>query len=248
MKTGHTGKLETIHPPPPGKVQISGILLSLCLFLCNYLVFGNLIKPRMHSASPLGEQMASAGSPTYPAFSTTLNSKTLSEFKKREHVRTLVLQNFPEISLPERTKLFEVIYNQSLALGIDPYLTLSVIATESSFRQEAISWAGAYGLMQIKLITAEEVAAELGIPWKGEQTLFDPVVNITLGLRYLANMKERFGNMSDALTAYNYGPQYVVSCFSSGKRLPDKYIKKIAGHLQRYGVPASGFIYPENRA
>ncbi len=121
-------------------------------------------------------------------------------------------------------------------MDIDPYLTLSIIATESSFRRKAISWAGAYGLMQIKPITAEEVASDLGIPWEGTKTLFDPVVNITLGLKYLSNLKKRFGNMNDALTAYNYGPQYVVSCLRKDKKLPDKYVKKIEKHLERYGL------------
>jgi soluble lytic murein transglycosylase-like protein len=227
--------------PGASKAWCSGIFISMILFLSNYLVFQNLIQ-RSPALLHEDQQQESVHSTQASLSRASLSLNALEEFKKREHIRTLVFQNFKGVPFNERAKLFEAIYNQSMEMGIDPYLTLSVIATESSFRRTAISWAGAYGLMQIKMITAEEVASELGIPWEGEKTLFDPVVNITLGLRYLANMKKRFGNMSDALTAYNYGPQYVVSCLRSEKTLPDKYVKKIKGHLSRYGLNASGFM------
>lgn len=227
-------------------VWVSGIVLSLALFLANYFVFQNLIQ---QPSLPLGMSHPSGSVLSKPSPSPwiALSRESLEEFKKREHIRTLVYQSFKGISLKERTRLFEVIYNQSLEIGIDPYLTLSVIATESSFRRKAISWAGAYGLMQVKPITAEEVSTDLGIPWQGKETLFDPVVNITLGLRYLAKLKKRFGNMSDALTAYNYGPQYVVSCLRNEKSLPDKYVKKIQRHLKRYGLNTSTFMTMENQ-
>jgi hypothetical protein len=241
-------KKETTHPHRGLKIWVSGIFLSLVLFLGNYLVFQNLIqKPLIPNISfdyHVGKVTSSPLS--FPV--TTLSYNDLEEFKKREHIRTIVFKNFKGISLKERAKLFEVIYNQSLEMGIDPYLTLSIIATESSFRRKAISWAGAYGLMQIKMIAAEEVAAELGIPCNGKETLFDPVVNITFGLQYLAKLKKRFGNMSDALTAYNYGPQYVVSCLRNDKKLPDKYVKKIEMNLRRYGLNSAEFIGFDNQA
>jgi len=215
---------------------LSGTFITVVLFLFNYLVFQNLVD--RSEISPVftfphaGRVLSSPAS----LQRIDLNPESLSEFRKQAHIRTLVFQNFREFPRKERSELFQVIYNQSREMGIDPYVTLSIIATESSFRKKAISWAGAYGLMQIKPITAEEVADEIGIPWRGERTLFDPVVNITLGLRYLAKLKKRFGNLSDALTAYNYGPQYVVSCLKRDRRLPDKYIEKIKRNLRRYGL------------
>ncbi len=220
------------------KTWISGIILSLALLVANYLVFQNLMQTP--APSPIqdynGKEVFSpiAAAPVSP-----LNLSTLEEFKKREHIRTLVFRNFKGFPYKERAVLFEVIYNQSRQMGIDPYITLSMIATESSFQRRAVSWAGAYGLMQIKPIAAEEIAPDAGITLEGEETLFDPAVNITLGIRYLAKMKKRFGNISDALTAYNYGPQYVVSCLRNDKRLPDKYVKKIERNLLRYGLNTS---------
>ena len=229
------------------KVFISGTLLSLTLFVANLVVFQNLLQGPVFGKSNIKNQMGSKMSHPIITTNAAISKERFEEFKKREHIRTIVYNNFKGIPFIERGKLFEVIYEQSQKMGIDPYLTLSIIATESSFRKNVISWAGAYGLMQIKVITAQEVAEELGIVWEGKETLFDPVVNITLGLRYLANMMKRFGNMSDALTAYNYGPQYVVSCLRNDRELPDKYVKKIEKNLSRYGLNAAGLIYKENK-
>jgi len=228
------------------RIWIGGTLLALSLFVANYLVFNNLIKrpgSGLSHTAPSLVALAPTSLETDPNF-----GQSLSEIKKREHIRTLVFQNFKGSPLKERAELFEVIYHQSRAKDIDPYLILSIIATESSFRKRAVSWAGAYGLMQVKKITAEEVASELAIPWKGEATLFDPATNITLGIQYLAKMKARFGNMSDALTAYNYGPHYVASCLRNEKRLPDKYVRKIKRNLTRYGLNAVQLINTKSTA
>ncbi|MDX1765177.1 MAG: transglycosylase SLT domain-containing protein [bacterium] len=229
------------------RIWIGGTLLALSLFVANYFVFNNLIQRprsvRSHTPHSLVDLAPIISPKTDPQF-----GQSLSEIKKREHVRTLVFQNFKGSPLKERVALFEVIYHQSRAKNIDPYLTLSIIATESSFRKKAVSWAGAYGLMQIKKLTAAEVAGELGIPWEGEATLFDPATNIKLGIQYLAKMRARFGNMSDALTAYNYGPHYVASCLRNEKRLPDKYVKKINRNLTRYGLKAAQLVSTEGTA
>ncbi len=224
------------------RIWLSGIFFTMVLFLANYLVYQNLVEAPTQFSSILQKHLGTRLIAVSEAALPDPDLATLQELKKREHVRTLVFQNFRSVPLRERSQLFDVIYYKSVEMGIDPYLTVSVIATESSFRKNVISWAGAYGLMQLKVLTAEEVAGDLGMPWEGEESLFDPVINITLGLTYLAKLKKRFGNMSDALTAYNYGPQYVVSCLRSDKALPDKYVKKIEKNLKRYGLNTQEII------
>ena len=220
------------HGPGMHKVWISGMVLSFMLFLANYLVFQNLIQePEESSCMQHHQGNVMTTSPPQPV--AYLNFNDLEARRKREHIRTLVLQNFKELPENLRLKLFDVIYEQSLALGIDPYLTLSIIATESSFRERSVSCDGAYGLMQIKPIMAEEMACKLGIPWQGEETLFDPVLNITIGLQYLADLKDRFGDMDQALVAYNCGPEYVITRMKSEGKLPGKYIEKIKRNLEQ---------------
>jgi soluble lytic murein transglycosylase-like protein len=230
-------------------IWINGTLLALALFIANFFAFQKLVQRDVYPASPVADHIATKVMPSaVEANPNPLNYDSLSEIKKREHVRTLVFQNFRDVPFKERAGLFDIIYKQSRTMGIDPYLTLSIIATESSFRQKVISWAGAYGLMQIKEVAAQEVSAELGIPYKGEESLLDPETNITLGLRYLAKMKKRFGNMHHALTAYNYGPHYVASCLRKEKSLPDKYVRKIKRNLSRYGLNAGEFIGSNKQA
>ena len=83
-------------------------------------------------------------------------------------------------------------------------MILAVIDTESDFRPDAVSPAGAVGLMQIMPETfawmREEnmIAAEDG-------ALFDPEVNIRCGACYLSYLFGRFGAWPEALAAYNAG-------------------------------------------
>ena len=80
--------------------------------------------------------------------------------------------------------------------GVDPKLIKAVIAAESSGKENAISNAGAKGLMQIMDTTAEEL---------GIQNVFNPTENINGGTKYLKNMIDKFGNTELGLAAYNAG-------------------------------------------
>lgn len=86
--------------------------------------------------------------------------------------------------------------------GLDPALIRAVIQTESSFRSNAVSGAGALGLMQLMPGTADAL---------GVTDPFDPYQNVMGGASYLAKQLQRFGDVRLALAAYNTGPGRVAS-------------------------------------
>jgi soluble lytic murein transglycosylase len=87
--------------------------------------------------------------------------------------------------------------------GLDASLVAGVVHAESKGNPTAVSRAQAYGLMQLRIPTASEVA---GRPVTVEE-LFDPAFNLDLGCRYLRRMLDRFDdNVLLALMAYNAGP------------------------------------------
>ncbi len=78
---------------------------------------------------------------------------------------------------------------------------------ESRGRQDAVSPAGAIGVMQVMPETAPEAAELAGLPWDEEAYRSDPVYNELLGIAYMADMLRRFGGDPRlALAAYNAGP------------------------------------------
>jgi hypothetical protein len=81
-------------------------------------------------------------------------------------------------------------------------LVRAVIQTESNFNPNAVSRAGARGLMQLTPITLREVKMKIDP--------FDPRENILAGTKYLGMMLDRHdGNVPLALASYNAGPTAV---------------------------------------
>lgn len=107
-----------------------------------------------------------------------------------------VLSSFGDKPLPE-TQWDSLILEASAKYGVDPGLVKSMMMAESSGNPNALSSAGAMGLMQLMPATAES----LGItnPW-------DPAQNIMGGTRYLRGLLDRFGDPELAVAAYNAGP------------------------------------------
>jgi len=84
--------------------------------------------------------------------------------------------------------------------ALSPALLKAVVAAESGFDPQAISRAGAQGLMQLMPKTAERLGVE--DPLAPEQNLHG-------GGRYLRSLLDRYGDITRALAAYNAGPAAV---------------------------------------
>jgi soluble lytic murein transglycosylase len=117
------------------------------------------------------------------------------------------------------------------SLPID--LLLALIQVESSGYNFAVSPVGAMGLMQVMPATAEGVARRIGLRWAGPPTLFDPVFNVRVGVCYLRELLDRYGSMTTALAAYNWGPTRIAERLRQGKPVPALYARRVLSVYQK---------------
>jgi len=103
-----------------------------------------------------------------------------------------------------------------------PELILAVIRQESEFDQNAHSYVGARGLMQLMTYTAKLIAKQAKLPYSKKRLKTDPIYNIKLGSYYLTGLLEAYeGSYPFVLAAYNAGPKRV------------KHWKKVNGNPQK---------------
>jgi soluble lytic murein transglycosylase len=90
--------------------------------------------------------------------------------------------------------------------GMAPHLVYAMMRQESQFDQNAVSIAGAMGLMQLMPSTGEHVAGQLGFPRGAYASLLVPEINVTFGIWYAAHLLHRTrGDVLMMLSAYNAG-------------------------------------------
>ena len=110
---------------------------------------------------------------------------------------------------------FPLTYQQQLTqrgteLNIDSHLLLALARQESALAEDAISPAGARGLMQLMPATARQTARKHKIDYRDSKQLLEADKNIELGSRYFRELLDRFNNNRIlAAAAYNAGPHRV---------------------------------------
>jgi soluble lytic murein transglycosylase len=93
---------------------------------------------------------------------------------------------------------------------LEPAHVYAVIRQESAFNKDALSPAGALGLMQLMPKTGSLTAKKHNIPLASTSLLYEPDKNITIGSAYLKQVMEEYdGNIVLASAAYNAGPHRV---------------------------------------
>ena len=95
-------------------------------------------------------------------------------------------------------------------LNLDPLFVGALIMAESDWNPRALSRVGARGLMQLMPETGRRMAERLGVTVTSDDQLFDPTLNVRLGLAYLGELSERFeGKLPLVLASYNAGEEQV---------------------------------------
>jgi soluble lytic murein transglycosylase-like protein len=130
-----------------------------------------------------------------------------------------------------------IIQRAAQTYDLNPNLIAAVINAESNFDTNAVSHAGAQGLMQLMPATA----AELGV-----RDSFDPEQNIMGASRYLKGLVDRYdGDLSLALAAYNWGMGNVER---HPGRLPSETSNYIAKVLAMIPTQNGGDFETEGRS
>lgn len=163
--------------------------------------------------------------------------KTDQERKAAIAKVTSIINNYnPKLSDDAKYKLSNEIFNMTIKydnLNLD--LICATITHESArtWDSTVVSHAGAHGLMQIMPATGKMLAQLEKTEWTGSKNvLFDPIMNIRLGSRYLSMLLTKYEEMGyerevavqAALAAYNGGERRVALWLKKNRNY--KYLYK----------------------
>jgi soluble lytic murein transglycosylase len=112
--------------------------------------------------------------------------------------------------------------------GLPSDLIYGVMRQESLYRRDALSSAGARGLLQMLPETARRTARTWKRPRPAADDLFDPAVNVPLGAAHLRELVDRFdGQTVVALAGYNAGARAAARWLPAQSIEPDVWIENI---------------------
>ncbi len=233
------------HPPHISTPKRKGRHLSWILLFAVLIFVTCALRfrlPHVHVVTPYfpaAYQDIQQSIENYPVFKWLNPLVNPQSQKKQDAIQEIlaILEKY-ETGLAKVTKeeLAEVIYEESTRNNQDPKFVLALIAIESSFRNWSVSERGAKGLMQIMPYVAESIARELGIEWGGDRTLFNPFLNIKMGVHYLSRLILDFKDPELALAAYNYGPTYIRGLIEKKEKVPQDFYGKIASTYHEFMI------------
>jgi soluble lytic murein transglycosylase-like protein len=139
----------------------------------------------------------------------------------------------------ERCQLAEQIWMISRNYNFDPLLILAIVSQESHGNPKARGRvrsgeeSGAYGLMQLKLETAQRLGRRFGMHIESEDDLMRPEINIAIGSAYLMRLIGRYGDLQKAIMAYNVGPGALDSRLENNQAPPTRYYEAVLSKYQK---------------
>jgi len=112
---------------------------------------------------------------------------------------------------------------------------LAVMRQESLFRDDAVSRAGARGLMQMTPSTAIAVAKRWHLPVPDKDGTFDPPMDVQRGAAHLRDLLDKYGQLGLTLAAYNAGAIPVARWAPTRQMDADVWIENIPyGETRNY--------------
>jgi soluble lytic murein transglycosylase len=145
-------------------------------------------------------------------------------------ITTLVKADYwDDMALRFPIRYLEEVTDSAGRHNLDAPLIYGVMRQESMLDKDAVSSAGAMGLMQLMPETAKKVAKALNEPWQSNFNLYKPEVNIHYGTYYFKDLLQRFGNhVAVTSAAYNAGPNRALKWLPAVASVPaDIWIETI---------------------
>lgn len=143
-------------------------------------------------------------------------------------------------------KYSEYVDKASEDYGVKKELIYAMIRTESHFKKNAVSSAGAIGLMQLTPETYEWLCNKRDIEYV-DDGLYKPSINIDFGTYLISYLFDEFGDEKLVIAAYNAGPDNVKKWLkdpeysSDGKTLDnipysetEKHVDKVLDAEKKY--------------
>lgn len=122
------------------------------------------------------------------------------------------------------TEYGSLVESNSGKRNLDPSWVMGLMRSESAMAEDAVSSAGALGLMQVMPQTAKQLAKRHSFSYSGREQLLQADDNIQFGTAFLRDLMDRYSE-SQALAsgAYNAGP-HVVDKWVANRRTDDPVV------------------------
>jgi Transglycosylase SLT domain len=140
------------------------------------------------------------------------------------------------LSISGKKKIQKQVEEAAMEIGVDPRLAKAMAAVESGYDRKAVSPQGAIGVLQLMprfFCRDNEITPEM---------LFDPDINIRVGLTHFKSLLDKFNeNVDLSLAAYNAGAKRVID---AGHTIPaleqtQNYIRKVKEAMDREDLDRS---------
>jgi len=186
-------------------------LIALTMFYIGRLTTPNVIKP--HHITP--------------TITHTIEHQYIDELIDYQEEAIYIKQTFKSNMSTSKIKhLLIYIHGMCEHYDLNYNLVKSVISTESGWRYNAKSSAGAIGLMQIMKACAKDYKTP-------HSEMYDPYVNVTIGIKYLSKLTKQFDNTLTALVGYNEGPRYAKN-YKQDYIVNSRYVNKVMNYLDSF--------------
>lgn len=154
-------------------------------------------------------------------------SELLVRGKKRVKNRSVSSRHSPGDLQENEKRYTRLIDRVSRELSLDRNLVHAVVRVESAFDPQAVSRAGAVGLMQLMPRTAELY---------GVRDSRNPTQNIYAGVLHLRKLIQQFNDVVLALAAYNAGENAVINYGYKVPPYPEtqNYVRKVLVFYRQY--------------